>query len=147
MKQNLKLFGRISLIMLSVGVGLAITSWVLIWWVGVTELAAEGSLIRGDALVDLASLVTLFVIIISAPVVSGVVGAIEGLRESSPIRGVWIGCGCLMGTAIMILTAAIVLGLATGGEGGPEPLELVTITGLTGLASAVGGGLSSQMTN
>jgi hypothetical protein len=46
----------------------------------------------------------------------------------------------------MIPVAAVVLGLATSGSGGPSPLELVTITGLTGLASAFAGGLSSQMT-
>lgn len=147
MKQNVKLFGRISLTMLSVGVGLAITSWMLMWWVGSTELAGEGSLIAGDALLSLASLVALIIIIMSAPVVAGLIGVFEGLRESTPIRGVWISIGCLMGATVMIPLAAIVLGLAPtgGGGGGPGPLDLVTITGLTGLASAFAGGLSSQM--
>ena len=146
MRQNLKLFGRISLTMSSVGVGLAITSWVLMWWVGSTELAGEGSLIAGDALLNLASLVALLIIIMAAPVVAGMVGVFEGLRESNPIQGVWIGIGCLLGAAVMIPVAAVVLGLATSGSGGPGPLDLVTITGLTGLASAFAGGLSSQMT-
>ncbi len=146
MRQNIKLLGRISLTMLSVGVGLAITSWMLMWWVGTNELAGEGSLIAGDALLSLASLVALLVIIMSAPIVAGTVGVFEGLRESSPVQGVWISLGCLMGTAVMIPVAAIVLGLATSGSGGPSALELVTITGLVGLASAFAGGLSSQMT-
>jgi hypothetical protein len=150
MKQNVKLFGRISLTMLSVGVGLAITSWMLMWWVGSTELAGEGSLIAGDALLSLASLVALLIIIMAAPVVAGLIGIFEGLRESTPVRGIWIGLGCLMGAAVMIPLAAIVLGVGAsaaggGGGGGPGPLELVTITGLAGLASAFAGGLSSQM--
>jgi hypothetical protein len=117
------------------------------WWVGSTELAGEGSLIAGDALLSLASLVALLVIIMSAPIVAGVVGVFEGLRESTPIQGIWVAIGCLMGAAVMIPLAAVVLGLATSGSGGPSPLELVTITGLTGLASAFAGGLSSQMTD
>ncbi len=147
MRQNIKLLGRISLTMLSVGVGLAITSWMLMWWVGANELAGDGSLIAGDALLSLASLVALLVIIMSAPIVAGIVGVFEGLRESSPVLGLWVSIGCLMGTAVMIPVAAIVLGLATSGSGGPSALELVTITGLVGLASAFAGGLSSQMTD
>jgi hypothetical protein len=145
MKQNVKLFGRISLTMLSVGVGLAITSWMLMWWVESAGLS-EGSPLPGDTLLTLSSLVALLIIIMTTPVVAGLIGVFEGLRESSPIQGLWIGIGCLMGAAVMIPVAAVVLSLATSGSGGPEPLDLVTITGLTALASAFAGGLSSQMT-
>lgn len=131
--------------MLSVGVGLAITSWVLMWWVEATELAGSDSIIAGGALVDLAALVTLLVIIIAAPIVAGTVGVIEGLRLSKPTRSLWVGIGCLMGAVLMIVVAAFVLGLATTGDGGPEPLELLTIAGLSSLASAVGGSLSSAL--
>lgn len=143
MKDNIKLFGRISLTMLAVGIGLALTSYVLMWWVGVTELAGEESLIRGDALTDLASLVSLLVIILSAPVVAGIVGIFEGLRDADPLRGLWVGAGCLMGAVLLIVVAAFVLGLATSGDGGPAPLELLTIAGLTSVASAVAGTFSA----
>lgn len=145
MKSNVKLFGRISLTMLAVGVGLAITSWVLMWWVEATELAGEDSIIAGSALVDLASLVALLIIIMAAPVVSGVIGIFEGLRESDLTRSLWVGCGCLMGAAVMIVVAAVFLGLATSGDGGPEVLELLTITGLTSLASAVAGTMATGL--
>lgn len=147
MKVKLKLFGRISLTMLGVGIGLALTSYLLMWWVGVTELAGEDSLIRGEALVDLASLVTLLVIILSAPVVAGIVGIFEGLRDSDPVHGLWVGLGCLFGAVLLIVVAAVALGLATTGDGGPEPLQLLTIAGLTSLASAIAGTLSTLLTN
>lgn len=147
MKDNLKLFGRVSLTMLAVGVGLAITSYALMWWVGATELAGEDSIIAGDALLDLASLVALLIIIMAAPVVSGIIGILEGLRDSDLLASVWIGMGCLMGAAVMIVVASFVLGLATSGDGGPEALELLTITGLTCLASAVAGSLSAVLAN
>lgn len=46
----------------SVGIGVAITTWVLMWWVGSTELAGEGSPIAGSALLSLASLAALLVV-------------------------------------------------------------------------------------
>lgn len=132
--------------MFSVGIGLAITSYLLMWWVGVTELAGEGSIIQGSNLESLASLVTLFVIILSAPVVAGIIGIFEGLRDPDPKNGIWVGLGCLFGAVLLIVVAAIALGLGSTGDGGPDLMELLTIAGLTSIASAVAGTLSTILT-
>lgn len=135
MKEQFKLFGRISLTMLSVGVGLAITAGVLMWWV---ELTWDDSLIH-----EIASLAALLIIIMAGPVVSGVIGIIEGLRSSAPTQGLWVAVGCLFGTGLLIVVGAVALGLVSEDNGGPELLDIITIAGLTSLAGAVAGGLTA----
>lgn len=144
MKERFRNLGRISFTILSVGLGLAVACIFLLWWVDTTELASEGAIISGGVLTTLASLVALLVVILSAPVVSGVVGMIEGSRSTNPLIA---GIGCLFGAVALIVLCAFSISQATSGGGGPEPLELLTIAGLASLASAIGGGLSAALSS
>lgn len=147
MKRRVRVVGRISASILAVGLGLALTCICLLWWVDATELAGEGAIISGSVLTDLASLVALLVVILSTPVISGLVSIADSIQTDGGGHSLCAGVGSLFGAVVLVVLVAFAISLATSGDGGPEPLDLLTIAGLSGLTSAVAGALGSFLSS
>ena len=135
--------GRVVGTMLLVGVGIGMASLLTWFWIESAILPEQDG--TGAQIVEgYTPLVFLIAAALAAPVVASIVGIFEG-RELSTRDGVMlVGAGCFVGAILLVFTAGVFVGLSgAGGEGGPSPLDLVTLAGLSGLASVIVGALIS----
>lgn len=125
-------FLRVVVSMATIGAALGISSWLTFEWIVFTELTNATEVVRLGALMLITG---------SAPLIAGVLGIFEGLRQSDIERAVVVAGSGLFGGVIMILLGALFLSQMTAGGGGSDIalMDIVTLGGLVGIACALAG--------
>lgn len=145
-KQSVRVLGRVSIVMLFVGVGVGIASLLTWEWIEATVTSSSSlSTIQTRVINGYTPLAFLIIASIMAPVVAGMLGILEGLRMDQPRTTLFVSLGCLVGAALLVFVAGIFIGM-TGPEGGDSPIgptELVSLAGLSGLVSVLTGSLTA----
>lgn len=136
-------FARISIAMFGVGIGIGLSSYLMWQWIDAIvwpTLSGTGKEVLGD----LGPLIFLMVATVGSPIVSGMIGIFEGLRETSVKQALIVGVACLVGAALMITIAGIFIsftGVESGGGGGGDEgvgfTDLISLAGLGSIASFV----------
>lgn len=127
-----RVLGRITLLMLVVGLGIGLTS-LLVWeWIEallLPEPPAEDLSLEEEIAVETergiiggyTPLVFLIFTAVSATVTAAILGVFEGLRGSGLRHSAVVGIGCFAGAVLLVVTAGVFIGF-TGAED-PEPDE------------------------
>lgn len=136
-------FARISIAMLGVGIGIGLSAYLMWQWIDAIvwpTLSGTGKEVLGD----LAPLIFLIVATVGSPIVAGMIGIFEGLRESTVKQALLVGVACLVGAALMITIAGIFISFtgveSSGGGGGDEGVgftDLISLAGLGSIASFI----------
>ena len=145
-KQSVHVLGRVSIVMLFVGVGVGVSSLLTWEWIEASVTSGSSlSTIQTRVVNGYTPLAFLIIAAITAPVVAGMLGTLEGLRMDGPRTTVFVGLGCLIGAALLVFVAGIFIGMAgpEGSESPVGPTQLVSLAGLSGLVSVPTGSLTA----
>lgn len=144
-KQPVRALARVTLVMLFVGIGVGLTS--LLTWEWITSsvtTSSELSSIQVQVVEGYTPLAFLIMSAVIAPVVAGILGILEGLRMDRRQTVVYVAAGCFVGAASLVFVAGIFIGQTGTGGGSPVgPTDLLSLAGLSGLASVLSGLLTS----
>ncbi|SEH15321.1 hypothetical protein SAMN04487967_2019 [Natronorubrum sediminis] len=133
--------GRVVGTMLLVGVGIGMSSLLTWFWIE-SAILPEQSGTEAQIVEGYTPLVFLIAAALAAPIVASIVGLFEGRKLSTWSGVVLVSVGCFVGAVLLVFAAGMFVGLSgAGGNGGPSPLDLVTLAGLSGLASVIVGTL------
>lgn len=139
-------FGRITLAMLGVGLGVGLASFFTWEWIDAIVLPGIEDPVIRSAIAEIVSLAFLIVAALGAPIVAGLIGIFEGLRSSTTKQAMVVGVAVLVGAAIMVVVAAIFIGFtgpeSDNGENGIGFLDVVSLAGLCGMASFLTGAIA-----
>lgn len=134
-----KQFGRISLAMLGVGIGIGLAALFMWEWIDSVVLPDLDGVGR-TVVTDVQPLILLSIAAVTAPIVAGLIGIFEGLRDNSVKQALIVGVAALVGAALLIVIAGIFISF-TGGDddngAGPTFFDLVSLAGLGGIASFI----------
>jgi hypothetical protein len=146
-KQSVRVLGRVSIVMLFVGVGVGLASLLTWEWIEASVTSGSGlSTIQKRVVNGYTPLAFLIITAITAPVVAGLLGILEGLRMDSPRTTAYVALGCLVGAALLVFVAGIFIGMTgpeSSGDGPVSPTNLVSLAGLSGLVSVLSGSLTA----
>lgn len=134
-EEHLNAFLRISVSMATIGAAMGIASWLAFEWIVATGALGDSESIA----LPLIPLIMLLIVTATAPLVSGILGIFEGLRQSDLERAVVAAFSGLFGGVIFIVIAALFISqMDAGGSGaGPTLADIVTLAGLSGVACAL----------
>jgi hypothetical protein len=144
-KQPVRVLARVSLVMVFVGIGVGLASLLTWEWIGSSVISSDAVGASQTAVIEgYTPLAFLIIAAITAPVVSGMLGILEGLRMEQPRTAVYVAIGCFVGGALLVFVAGIFIGqTGTGGESPVGPTDLVSLAGLSGLVSILSGSLTA----
>jgi len=144
-----RVVGRIvaSMLLIGLGVGLAcLLTWQWVEAVVVPDVDGVSEQIIGSY----TPLVYISLATVSAAVSAAVLGIFEGVRTSDRKTAAFVAIGCLIGAVLLVVVAGLFInftGMEIEGAESAEitPLDLVSLAGLTGVASAPVGALTSLL--
>lgn len=135
-----RVVGRIIVSMLLVGIGVGLVSllsWLWVESVVVPDVDGVSEQIIGNY----TPLVYISLATVSAAVTAAVLGIFEGLRTSDLKSALVIALACLIGAVLLVAVAGLFInftGMEVEGAESAEitPVDLLSLAGLTGIASA-----------
>lgn len=141
-----RVLGRISLVMGFVGIGVGLASLLTWEWIEAVVLPTAETTVEESIIGGYTPLVFLIIAAVTAPLLAGVLGIFEGLRATKRRKVVYIALGCFIGAALLVFVAGAFVG-STGieddGESAIGARDLISLAGLSGLASLLAGGVTS----
>jgi hypothetical protein len=160
MERTTETAGGIVLAMFGIGVGIALVAAFTGAWISATVMPDLGAA-EEEVVSSYTPLAFLSIAALSAPVVAGILGIVNGDSVVSPADAAVVGVACLFGATLMILVAGAGIAVSEptgpqvvddGSNGGdttgngddsasatPGVLDLVGLAGLGGIGALVSG--------
>lgn len=138
------IFLRIWVTMAAIGVTMGVASWLSYEWLVEISLLAPA---QAEAVLPVYPVIILLVIVVSAPLLAGIMGIFEGLRGSSSDRLIVTVATSLVSGLTMVMLAALFIGQINppGNAAVVELSDALTVGGLSGIASALSSAICTMM--
>lgn len=164
--------GRILMLMAAIGLGLAVSAIVTAEWIGTTIVPNLGPA-ESEVVTAYTPLAFIIIAALTAPVVAGIAGYLEGLRSSTNKQAAVVGVACLAGAIVLVMIAGAGVAVADptadvvdddddddvdepaddtddadpGDVDDPEPgvLDLLALSGMVGAGGLVIGGIAVKV--
>jgi hypothetical protein len=114
-----QMIGRVTLAMLGVGVGIALVAFLTGQWISAAVVPGLND-IETQIVTSYTPLAFLSITALSAPIVAGIIGIVEGPNSPTTRDAAVVGVACLVGASLMILIAGAGIAFAE-----PQPLDTV----------------------
>jgi hypothetical protein len=138
------IFLRIWVTMAAIGVTMGVASWLSYEWLVEISLLAPA---QAEAVLPVYPVIILLVVVVSAPLLAGIMGIFEGLRGSSSDRLIVTVATSLVSGLTMVMLAALFIGQINppGNAAVVELGDALTVGGLSGIASALSSAICTMM--
>lgn len=138
------IFLRIWVTMAAIGVTMGVASWLSYEWLVEISLLEPA---QAEAVLPVYPVIILLVIVVSAPLLAGVMGIFEGLRGASSDRLIVTVASSLVSGLTMVMLGALFIGQINppGNAAVVELDDALTVGGLSGIASALSSAICTMM--
>jgi hypothetical protein len=112
--------GRITLGMLGIGIGIALTAFLTGQWISATIVPGLGAA-EVQVVTSYTPLAFLSIAAFSAPIIAGVIGISEASKSTETKYAGTVAVACLVGAALMVMIAGVGIAFAEPSE--PDPVN------------------------